>query len=169
MPIINKRSIIITLKIDNASQLFFDSQRKLYFPAYANFTCAHLTMFHKLPSNEILIKAALQQLSSIDTFEMQVTNIKNIGNFIAYEISSPTLQAIHQKLQIAFTHWLLLKDRQPLWPHITIQNKATDYKAMKTHQKLMETFAPFPIQAIGFTSWFYTKNKWEKEADYFFN
>ncbi len=168
MPMEKRRSLIITLLLDEASQLFFDKQRKLYFPAYANFTNAHLTLFHKLPANEIQVQEIFEQIFTIDKFDMQVVNIQNNHNFIAYEISSPYLVDIHSTLQIAFSKFLHLKDREILWPHITIQNKVTEYKAKKTHQKLLETFVPFTITAIGISSWFYTKNKWEKQRDIYF-
>jgi TRAP-type mannitol/chloroaromatic compound transport system substrate-binding protein len=163
-----RRSLIITLLLDEASQMFFDKQRKLYFPTYANFTNAHLTLFHKLPTKETQVQEILEQICTIDKFDMKVVRIQNNHNFIAYEISSSALLDIHSTLQIAFTKLLHLKDKEILWPHITIQNKVTEYKAKKTHQKLMETFVPFTITAIGISSWFYTKNNWEKQRDIYF-
>ncbi len=55
-----------------------------------------------------------------------------------------------------------------LWPHITIHNKATVYKAFKTHEKLLADFKPFGITAIGFTTWFYTEKQWLKKEDNIF-
>ena len=163
-----RRSLIITLLLDEVSQAFFDKQRKLYFPAYANFTDAHLTLFHKLPVHEIQVQKTLEQISHQEKFDMQVINLKNIHNFIAFEIESSKLSAIHAALQTAFTNLLHFKDKEKLWPHITILNKATAYKAKTTHKKLMETFVPFTIKAMGVSTWIYTKNNWEKQTDIYF-
>jgi len=44
-----KQPLILTLKLDEESQAFFDKQRALYFPPERNFLKAHLTLFHQLP------------------------------------------------------------------------------------------------------------------------
>jgi 2'-5' RNA ligase len=165
---LNKKSLIITLKIDDASQTFFNEKRKQHYPAYANFVDAHITLFHKLPSDKEIVYETLEQLCKTNTFYMQVVGIKNIENFVAYDIASPTLQAIHAQMQTAFANMLNEKDEEKLWPHITVHNKATNYKAFKTHQKLLEDFVPFSITAIGFTSWLYAKKQWIKKENYLF-
>jgi 2'-5' RNA ligase superfamily len=165
----NKKSLIITLKIDEVSQAFFNEKRKQHFPAYANFTEAHITLLHKLPSDKNMVYETLQQLCDTKIFAMQVVGIKNIENFVAYDIDSTTLQNIHSEMQIAFANMLNEKDREILWPHVTVHNKATVYKAFKTHEKLLEDFKPFSITAIGFTTWFYAKKQWTKNEDYFFS
>ena len=164
----NKNSLIITLKIDDASQTFFNEKRKQYYPAYANFVDAHITLFHKLPSDKEIVYETLEQLYKTDIFHMQVVGIKNIENFVAYDLASPTLQAIHAQMQTVFANMLNEKDKDKLWPHITVHNKATNYKAFKTHQKLLEDFVSFSITAIGFTSWLYAKKRWIKKEDYLF-
>ncbi len=163
-----KKSLIITLKIDDVSQKFFNAKRKKYFPAYANFIDAHITLFHKLPTDKDIVEATLQKLASTNMFEMQVSNIKNVENFVAYEITSPTLLTIHATMQNTFANMLNEKDREILWPHVTVHNKATVYKAFKTHKKLLDDFEPFDITAIGFSTWFYAKKEWVKKEDYLF-
>jgi 2'-5' RNA ligase superfamily len=165
---LNKKSLIITLKIDESSQTFFNEKRKQLYPAYANFVDAHITLFHKLSSTENIVYETLQNLSSAKTFNMQVTGIKNIENFVAYEIASTTLQAIHATMQTSFTNMINEKDKEILWPHITVHNKATEYKAFKIHKKLLTDFVPFTITAIGFTTWYYAKKAWVKKEDYLF-
>jgi 2'-5' RNA ligase superfamily len=164
-----KKSLIITLKMDDASQTFFNEKRKLHYPAYANFVDAHITLFHKLPSDKNIVYETLQQLCNTKIFDMQVVGIKNIENFVAYDIASATLQNIHAQMQTVFANMLNEKDREILWPHVTVHNKATVYKAFKTHQKLLENFEPFNITAIGFSSWFYAKKQWIKKEDYLFS
>jgi hypothetical protein len=168
MNVPNKKSLIITLKIDDTSQQFFDEKRKQYFPAYANFVDAHITLFHKLPSDKEIVYDTLDEISKTNIFEMEVVGIKNIENFVAYDISSPILQNIHSAMQASFENMLNEKDREKLWPHVTVHNKATIYKAFKTHEKLLVDFEPFSITAIGFTTWFYAKKAWVKKEDYLF-
>lgn len=163
-----KKSLIVTLKIDDTSQAFFNEKRKKHYPAYANFVDAHITLFHKLPSDKNIVYQTLQQLCNTKVFEMQVVALKNIENFVAYDISSSTLQDIHGEMQTVFAKMLNEKDKEILWPHITIHNKATVYKAFKTHEKLLEDFKQFNITAIGFTTWFYAKKAWIKKEDYLF-
>jgi hypothetical protein len=164
----NKNSLIITLKIDDISQTFFNEKRKQYYPAYANFLDAHITLFHKLPSDENIVYDTLEYLCNTKRFDMQVVGIKNIENFVAYDIASPTLQNIHMQMQTAFVNMLNEKDKDILWPHVTVHNKATVYKAFKTSEKLLEDFKPFSVSAIGFTTWFYAKKQWVKNEEYLF-
>ncbi len=164
----NKKSLIITLNIDDASQTFFNEKRKQHYPAYANFVDAHITLFHKLPSDKNIVHETLQQLCNSKAFDMQVVGLKNIENFVAYDIVSPTLQNIHAEMQRIFASMLNEKDREILWPHITVHNKATVYKAFKTHEKLLANFKPFSVTAIGFTTWFYAKKEWVKKEDFLF-
>ena len=164
----NKTSLIITLKIDDASQTFFNEKRKQYYPAYANFVDAHITLFHKLPFDKEMLYHTLKQMSNTNIFDMQVVGIKNIENFVAYDIASPKLQNIHASMQATFTNMLNEKDKETLWPHITMHNKATEYKAFKTHEKLLEDFKPFSITAVGFTTWLYAKKEWIKKEDFLF-
>jgi 2'-5' RNA ligase superfamily len=165
---LNKKSLIITLKIDDVSQAYFNEKRKQHYPAYANFVDAHITLFHKLPSDKNIVYDTLQQLCNTKAFDIQVEGIKSIDNFVAYEISSSTLQAMHVAMQAIFANMLNEKDREILWPHITVHNKATVFKALKTHEKLLVDFSPFNITAIGFTTWLYAKKEWIKEDDYLF-
>lgn len=164
----NKKSLIITLKIDEASQSIFNEKRKQHYPTYANFVDAHITLFHKLPADKNIVYETLHQLSNTNAFEMQVVGIKNIENFVAYDIVSPTLQHIHVAMQSSFANMLNEKDREILWPHITVHNKATVYKAFKTHEKLLANFNPFNITAFGFTTWLYAKKEWVWQKDYLF-
>jgi 2'-5' RNA ligase superfamily len=165
---LNEKSLIITLKIDDVSQVFFNEKRKQYYPAYANFVDAHITLFHKLPSDKNIVYETLNRLCNTKAFNMQVVGIKNIENFVAYDITSPTLQNIHVEMQKTFANMLNEKDKEVLWPHITVHNKATVYKAFKTHEKLLVDFKPFSITAVGFTTWFYAKKQWIKKEDYLF-
>lgn len=160
--------LIITLMIDPAAQDFFSAQRKKYFPAHTNYLDAHLTLFHKLPSNNELIDETLAALSKRKPFEMNVAGLKSIGNGVAYSVSSDEVKKLHAQMQQSFDPFLIGKDRQKIWPHITVQNKVTAYKSQVLLKELSESFQPFTMKAIGFATWYYLKGPWEKKAEFLF-
>jgi 2'-5' RNA ligase len=168
MNIVKRRTIIVTLLIDEISQAFFDTQRKKYFPAYANFTTAHLTLFHCLPNKEFFFESINSHVSSLQSFNLKVTGIMHNKTFNGYKIEADTLLNFHQKLQHSFKPFLSQKDTMPLHPHITVQNKTTTYKALKTKQLLEANFVPFEVTAIGISCWLFSKNNWEHKCDYLF-
>ena len=168
MPHATAIPLVVTLQIDESSQLFFNEQRNKYFPAHANYVPAHITLFHKLPSDNIDIQNALASFARRPTFELLITDLKLHKTSVAYSIQSETLQQLHANMQQTFAPYLIQKDRKILAPHITIQNKVTAYKAFKTHAFLHAGFNPFTAQTLGFTSWYYVKGYWEKKDEYLF-
>ena len=160
--------LIITLILDSASQEFFSEQRKRYFPAHVNYLDAHLTLFHHLPADEILIDESLESLRQRKSFFMEANEIKNIGKGVVYKIQSPELQQLHKQMQQTFSPFLIPQDKGTLWPHITVQNKVTANKADLLYKELSESFKPFRIEAKGFATWLYLKGPWEKKAEFLF-
>ncbi len=160
--------MIVTLKIDEASQGFFDEQRKAYFPAHVNYLDAHLTLFHVLPATEKVIRSTLTTLSKRTRFMMQADSVKNTGNGVAYSILSRELMELHALMQKHFEPYLIAQDKQRLWPHITIQNKVTAFKALSLYEKLQTPFNPFKITATGFSAWIYLKGPWKHVEDFMF-
>jgi 2'-5' RNA ligase superfamily len=163
-----KKTLIITLLIEEEAQLFFEEKRKQYFPAFANFTTAHLTLFHCLPNKAIVLQKIKNLAKRTNIFSLEVSGIVHQNSFNGYSIKSDILLELHKTLQQEFITMLSLKDIKPLKPHITIQNKTTAYKAQKTNALLIENFKEFTFNAKGISCWYYSKNKWEKEGDYFF-
>ena len=168
MPPATAIPLVVTLKIDEPSQLFFDKQRKAYFPAHANYVPAHITLFHKLPVDNPVIENGLATFAKHPVFELLITDIMLHNSSVAYSIQSETLQKLHAQMQHTFAPFLIRNDKKILTPHITIQNKVTAYKAFKTHAFLIADFKPFVIQALGYTSWYYVKGYWEKKEEYLF-
>ena len=71
-------------------------------------------------------------------------------------------------MQAYFSTYLTAQDRNKLWPHITIQNKVTAYKALVTHTLLDPKFVPFTIRAQGLSVWKYLNGPWEHMSDHLF-
>ena len=153
--------LIVTLRLQQEQQQFFNELRKTNFPAHANHLDAHITLFHHLPSNAPLIHEQLAAFARHAPIRLLINEIRHLGNGVAFSIESEELQQLHQDMQQTFTAWLNTKDQQRLWPHITIQNKATAFKAQQLFEKLSENFTPFEITATGINTWLYLKGPWK--------
>ena len=160
--------LIVTIKLNDEAQVHFNELRSRYYPAYCNYVHAHITLFHKLSSQLTLIDEVLATHALQPSFEMQVNGVINMGSGVAYTLASAQLIETHKKLQKAFKGFLVLKDQKKLWPHITIQNKVTAFKAQQTAELLQQNFKPFTIQAIGFSTYLFKKNRWIYQKDYLF-
>ncbi|PSL26324.1 2'-5' RNA ligase family protein [Chitinophaga ginsengisoli] len=160
---------IVTLQMEEAYQTHFNALRELYFPAHANYLDAHITLFYHLPLLEPAIAATLQEVVQRGPIRLTVEGIINFGKGVAYRLVSDELQILHQQLQKAFDPWLIKQDRQPLRPHITVQNKVTAFKAQYVHQALLHDFVPFEIMAIGLQTWRYLHGPWKALATYPFH
>jgi hypothetical protein len=160
--------LIITLSLDKASHDYFTQLRHRYFPRYCNWLEAHLTLFHSLPAAAPGITEKLQELMKQSAIDLQVTGVVNTGKGVAFTIVSEELLKLHKEMQGFFAPWLRSKDRAELWPHITVQNSVTAYKARLTKEELIKNFEPFSIQGIGFASWLYLKGPWQPVHTYLF-
>jgi len=161
-------TIILTLALDDASQKYFTSLRDRYFPKHCNYLPAHLTLFHKLPASNFSVEEGIKACCKKPPFEIEITGIKNMHTGAAFEIQSARLQQLHEEMQQKLSPYLISNDRKKLWPHITIQNKVTAFKAAQTIAALQQNFTPFSAQAIGIDSWLYVNGPWQKQAEYRF-
>ncbi|SJZ39091.1 2'-5' RNA ligase family protein [Sediminibacterium ginsengisoli] len=158
--------LIITLGISPDAASYFTELRNIHYPAHANLLNAHLTLFHRLPSDEKEIHSILSAAVMQQAMELAVTGIVLWKKGVAFTIDSPQLQEFHSGLQHALEKWTCAKDQKPLKPHITIQNKVTAFKASLTHKKLAAGFVPFTILATGLDCFHFSKGKWERIAFY---
>jgi hypothetical protein len=158
--------LIITLELEQEDKERFTALRKAHFPAHSNYLDAHLTLFHRLPSDEPLIDLTLQQLAVRPALLLGVNAVINFSNGVAFTIASEELMQLHNQMQEAFEPWLVRQDRQTLRPHITIQNKVTAFKAKRLQEELQLTFQPYTIEATGFSTWHYIGGPW-KRAKYY--
>jgi 2'-5' RNA ligase len=154
-------TLIITLEMEPKYQQYFNAVRKQYFPSHANYLDAHITLFYHLPAGETSINDILATAAKRKELILTVEGLSNFGTGVAYRLVSDELQALHVTLQAAFEPWLVKQDRQPLRPHITIQNKVTAFKAQQLYEQLQEEFTPFDIKTVGFKTWLYLKGPWK--------
>ena len=150
--------LILTLRLDAESQLYFDDLRNRYFPPERNFLKAHLTLFHQLP-NFSETREFLDSLM-IEPFGLSVNGLRHLGAGVAFTIASDELEKLHRKLRHNFADVLIPQDKQPFRPHITIQNKVTPEASKKLLLILNNSFEPFTVQATGLDLWEYLGGPW---------
>lgn len=154
--------------MDSNSQSIFDELRKNNFPAHINYLKSHITLFHKLPCNESIVQETLRLLTKRKSFPVLISGLKHIGNGVIYTIDSPVLQDMHIQMQHTFKQWLCRQDAQRLQPHITVQNKATNYKSRELFNELTAHYNPFSVEAIGLQAWYYLNGPWELQEEFLF-
>ncbi|ACU61616.1 2'-5' RNA ligase family protein [Chitinophaga pinensis] len=155
--------LIVTLEMEEVYQRHFTDLRGKYFPAHANYLDAHITLFHHLPAGESEITTALEKAAQRKPVTLKVAGIVHFGNGVAYRLESEELQLLHVSLQQAFEPWLIRQDKQTLRPHITVQNKVTNFKAQQLHEALSQDFTPFDIKTTGLKTWRYLHGPWKAE------
>jgi len=156
--------LILTLKIDEESQSFFNLQRLLHFPTSRNFLQAHLTLFHKIPDDANTYQV-LQHLNN-EVFKLSVSGLIHLGNGVAYKIESAELIRLHIKLKGCFENMLTPQDKQGFRPHITIQNKVSAKAARDLFQETSKVFIPMEAEAVGLDLWRYLNGPWEHVCFY---
>ena len=162
------KPVIVTLQLEDDAMAFFNAQRTAYFPPRINFLDAHITLFHALPQPEAAVQLALEGFAKRDIITLEVNGLRNTGNGVAYDLFSRELQALHVKMQECFQHLLVGKDKEKLWPHITVQNKVTAFKAKTLYEKLSGGMIPFNIIGTGFSVYLYDRGPWQHISDHKF-
>ena len=161
-----KQPLILTVRMDDESQAFFNSQRKNYFPPERNVLDAHLMLFHQLPDEQF----TYDNLAAVrfEPFNLQVTSLMNLGAGVDYRIESPEISSLQKNLRSQFLEVLIPQDLHGFRPHITIMNKSTPEKARALITELSAGFQPFSIQATGLDLWTYLNGPWQHERTYLF-
>ncbi len=153
-------TLIITLKLEEAAQSFFEEKRSFYFPRHCNYVPAHCTFFHGAPNQPEFIES-LKKFAGQPEMVIETTGVLPFANGIAYSLSNSYLEEAHAQLQEKFSNHLSGKDKKIWKPHITVQNKVTAFKAESSFKKLAENFVPFNFKAEGFNGYVYAKQKWD--------
>lgn len=158
--------LILTAHVNDQDLLFFDNLRAQFFPADRNFLRAHVTMFHKLPSEHLpqiedILEAEAARMTR--AIEVGVIGVRNMGNGVAFVLDSEHLMATRARLKTEFTPWLAPQDHQPWGPHITVQNKVHWQKAEALYDTLSREFARSTISVEGLDLWSYLGGPWRHE------
>lgn len=160
--------LVLTLALEERAQIDFDQQRRRYFPASLNRIPAHVTLFHALPGDELLlIEQWLGKLAAATApFSVTVKDVQKLGRGVAYTLHADPLAALHAELRQACLPWLTAQDAQGFRPHVVIQNKVDPAEARALYERLAASFRPYTIQAIGLLLWRYLNGPWALEREF---
>jgi 2'-5' RNA ligase len=156
---------IVTLRLDEESQGFFERQRRQFYPAGLNRIPAHLTLFHRIEASP-QVKAVLEETARRLTFQLDVTGLRSLGRGVAYVLASDSVQRVRGDLAEVFAEQLTAQDRQPFAPHVVVQNKVMPAQAKNLLSSLREQFMPFVVSAVGLDLWNYLGGPWALEEDF---
>lgn len=161
--------LILTLRLDAADQQRFDALRREHFPPALNHIGAHVTMFHKLPGEELsAVLTELERAATVEPFPVRVASLRFLGRGVAYVLLSPELLALRSGLARSWAHLLGPQDLAGYSPHVTIQNKVTPARARELHSRLSAGFVPWDVRASGLDLWTYRGGPWAHERTWLF-
>ncbi|UOE52848.1 2'-5' RNA ligase family protein [Mucilaginibacter sp. SMC90] len=160
------KPLILTLKLDEKSQGFFNIKRQLYFPPERNHLEAHLMLFHQLP-NESETYKVLEDFA-YEPFSLNIVGLMNLGAGVAYRAESSELNLLHKLLSTHFKNKLIPQDLQGFRPHITIMNKTTPERTRALIKELSVSFEPFSVDILGIDIWQYLGGPWQHKRSYAF-
>jgi 2'-5' RNA ligase len=157
------RPLIVTARLDRASQKYFDELRKQYFPPERNYVPAHLTICHALPGDAIdEVRVVLNQVANgKPSPSAEISGVRSLGNGVAFTIRSPGLERVRREIAAAFFGRLTRQDAQSWRPHITVQNKVTRESARELMTRLQGVFQPWTATAERLDLWYYDGGPWE--------
>lgn len=162
--------LVLTLKLDPETFVYFDRLRQHYFPPNKNFLPAHITLFHALPDEE---RSQIQQTlqiccSQVSTLPIVFPNPRFLGKGVAIEVDCPKLVQLHRELAATWHIWLTQQDQQGYRPHITIQNKTLPETARLLYEQLRQDWQPLQGQGEGLLLWRYLDGPWELIDEFIF-
>ncbi len=146
--------------MDEESQQWFEEQRKRYFPPALNRIPAHLSLFHALPGDRSVRYALERAAEGATTFAMEVEGVRSMGRGVMYLLHAPALMGLHRGLVEQFGTFLTPQDKQPLKPHVVVQNKVEPAEAKLLLATLQAGFRRRPVQAVGLDWWEYLGGPW---------
>lgn len=170
LKVIPTDSVVVTLHMDDQSSQYFTALRETYFPADRNYLPAHVTLFHKLPGQELerLCQDAYECAKGHAELQVNVTGVRFLGRGVAYKVESAGLSSLRSCLAKRWQAFLGAQDKQRFQPHITVQNKVTPECARKLAEELAASFARREIRGQGLDFWFYRGGPWQFAASVLF-
>ncbi|WP_119069478.1 2'-5' RNA ligase family protein [Rubrobacter indicoceani] len=165
------RPFILTLKLDERSQAFFDGMRERHFPPERNFIGAHVTLFHALQGRftDDLASDIADAAGDHAPFAVRVKKLRSLGRGVAYVLESEELSVLRGRLAKKWRPYLTAQDAEKFSPHATVQNKVAPERAKRLLLELEATFEPFDVLAGGLLLWRYTGGPWEFVQEFGFD
>ena len=161
--------IIVTAMLGASDFAWADGLRRAHYPPERNRVPAHITLFHHLPPGVAQeLREQLKAESRTKAPGARIAGLRHLGNGVAYQVDSPGLEAIRERLADHFTGLLTPADQAPWRPHITIQNKVAPKVAKALLAELQASFVPRPLRIAGLASWWYRAGAWEYLSEHRF-
>lgn len=151
---------IVTLGLDADAQAWFEEQRQRYYPAALNRIPAHLSLFHALPGDGNTRHTLRAAAEGTAVFRMRVVGVRSMGRGVLYELEAPEVLQLHRGLAEKLRPFLTPQDKQPLKPHVVVQNKVEPAEAKALLTALQAGFTAWEIQAVGLDWWEYLGGPW---------
>lgn len=164
------RPLILTAKLDYASQASFYELRQRYFPSGRNMIPAHLSLFNRLPGDVLgpIISDLEESSSGRNDIPAVVSGLRFLGKGVAYTLDAPGLAALRAELAERWEQLLGPQDLQGISPHVTIQNKVDPATAKSLYRHLSSTFTPTRVTVEGVSLWRYLGGPWVHLRDFRF-
>lgn len=161
--------IIVTALLGASDFAWADGLRRRHFPPERNQVPAHITLFHHLPPSVAYeVREQLKSECRDKAPVARLSGLRHLGRGVAYQVDSPELAAIRDRLATHFTGLLTPQDQAPWRGHITIQNKVEPREAKALLAELEAGFQPRPLQIAGLASWWYRGGPWEPLSEHRF-
>ena len=160
--------IILTARFDPDTEERFQAARDRWFPPRLNIVPAHLTLFHKLPGEELgtVRRLAAEVAAATAPFDARVTSLMSLGGGWALRVESAPLGALRARLAEAFSPWLTAQDAQSFRAHVTIQNKVGRATAEACREAIHAGFSPWQARVTGVRLWAYRGGPWDGLAEH---
>ncbi|NNC71294.1 MAG: 2'-5' RNA ligase family protein [Sphingomonadaceae bacterium] len=162
--------IIVTALFGDEDFAWLDGLRRAHYPPGRNIVPAHLTLFHHLPPSIApeLKQRLIEETRDSTPPSADIYRVRHLGKGVAFDVQSPELAAIRERLAEAFTGLLTPQDSAGWNPHITIQNKVEPAASKTLHAELSADFEPRPLRIAGLASHYYRGGPWDPIAQYKF-
>ena len=159
--------LVISAKFDRRTQDYLQEKRDQYFPKERNVVPAHISLFHKLPGEELssIRNELKKQTRRAHPLQAHIAEVKRFGHGGAFEVRCGGLDKIHAALREAFHPWLTAQDAQPYRSHVTYQNKVSKAEAEEAYQELNKEFNPFRGAVVALELWWY-HGHWEPAGSF---
>lgn len=149
---------ILTAELDAESFDWLDGLRRTHFPPERNLLPAHVTLFHRLSSDQTKLLAAcgLPRDPVSILFDAPIL----LGSGVAIRVRSPGLERLRTATRDAMGGEFPRQDSQTWRPHVTIQNKVTADAARRLFGRMQEGFEPRSGYVTGLLVWEYLGGPW---------
>ncbi|KIT17374.1 2'-5' RNA ligase family protein [Jannaschia aquimarina] len=156
--------LIVTLEMDPRSRDFFDTVREAHFPPDRLFVGAHVTVFHKLPSDRMdaIVESLAGAALATGPLPFEVAEPFGLSKRgVAYRLDAPKAKSLKGRLVREWDFDLTQQDQGGLRPHVTVQNKVAPEVAAATLDSLRATFEPSKGRFEALALWWYRGGPWE--------